>query len=89
MDAHTEARIADGLRLLRAGRTTVVFTSSPLLLDRADRVVFVHGGPSRAVGTHHELLLTDPRYRAVVTRETREPKPARSPASRSRILRRA
>ncbi|WP_329004767.1 ABC transporter ATP-binding protein/permease [Kribbella sp. NBC_00709] len=69
VDAHTEARIADGLQLLRAGRTTVVFTSSPLMLDRAERVVFVPDGRVDAVGTHHELLHTSPRYRAVVTRE--------------------
>lgn len=29
VDSHTEARIAEGLRELRSGRTTVVFTSSP------------------------------------------------------------
>jgi ABC-type multidrug transport system fused ATPase/permease subunit len=69
VDAHTEARIADGLQLLRAGRTTVVFTSSPLMLDRAERVVFVPEGRVEAIGTHHELLHTSPRYRAVVTRE--------------------
>jgi ABC-type multidrug transport system fused ATPase/permease subunit len=69
VDAHTEARIADGLQLLRAGRTTVVFTSSPLMLDRAERVVFVPEGRVEAIGTHHELLHTSRRYRAVVTRE--------------------
>jgi ABC-type bacteriocin/lantibiotic exporter with double-glycine peptidase domain len=69
VDAHTEARIADGLQLLRAGRTTVVFTSSPLMLDRAEQVVFVPEGRVDAVGTHHELLHTNARYRAVVTRE--------------------
>ncbi|MFD7153470.1 ABC transporter transmembrane domain-containing protein [Kribbella sp. NPDC059898] len=69
VDAHTEARIADGLQLLRRGRTTVVFTSSPLMLDRAERVVFVPDGQVAAVGTHHELLHSNPRYRAVVTRE--------------------
>src|SRR3954447_25672982 len=69
VDAHTEARIADGLQLLRAGRTTVVFTSSPLMLDRAERVVFVPDGRVDAVGTHHELVHTNPRYRAAVTRE--------------------
>ncbi|MFD9094220.1 ABC transporter transmembrane domain-containing protein [Streptomyces collinus] len=70
VDSHTEARIADGLRRLRSGRTTVVFTSSPLLLDRADRVVLVHEGSVVAVGEHRELLDSEPRYRAVVTRET-------------------
>jgi putative ABC transport system ATP-binding protein len=72
VDAHTEARVAEGLRSLRAGRTTVVFTSSPLLLDRADRVVLVHRGEVAAVGVHRELVSTDSRYRAVVTRETEE-----------------
>ncbi|ELP62417.1 ABC transporter transmembrane region [Streptomyces turgidiscabies Car8] len=72
VDSHTEARIADGVRELRAGRTTVVFTSSPLLLDHADRVVLVHDAEVAAVGVHRELVHTDPRYRAVVTRETED-----------------
>jgi ABC-type multidrug transport system fused ATPase/permease subunit len=69
VDAHTEARIADSLRLLRTGRTTVVFTSSPLMLDRAEQVVFVPDGHVEAVGMHHELINTNTNYRAVVTRE--------------------
>ncbi|MGW4785645.1 ABC transporter transmembrane domain-containing protein [Streptomyces sp. NPDC004230] len=72
VDSHTEARIAEGLRTLRANRTTVVFTSSPLVLDRADRVVLVHEGRVATVGPHRELVQDDPRYRAVVTRETEE-----------------
>ncbi|OKK17560.1 ABC transporter permease [Streptomyces sp. CB00455] len=72
VDSHTEARIAEGIAALRAGRTTVVLASSPLLLDRADRVVLVHGGAVAAVGTHRELLGGEPLYRAVVTRETHE-----------------
>ncbi|GGN50930.1 ABC transporter [Streptomyces albiflavescens] len=72
VDSHTEARIADGVRALRAGRTTVVFTSSPLLLDHADRVVLVHEGEVAAVGMHRELVHSELRYRAVVTRETDE-----------------
>ncbi|MEU2490173.1 ABC transporter ATP-binding protein [Streptomyces sp. NPDC007883] len=69
VDSHTEARIGNGVRTLREGRTTVVFTSSPLLLDRADRVVLVHEGAVEAVGVHRELLRDEPRYRAVVTRD--------------------
>ncbi|MEV0642568.1 ABC transporter ATP-binding protein [Streptomyces sp. NPDC050619] len=72
VDSHTEARIAQSMRDLRAGRTTVVFTSSPLLLDHADRVVLVHEGAVTAVGVHRELVHKEPRYRAVVTRETDE-----------------
>ncbi|MDQ0402347.1 ABC transporter ATP-binding protein [Streptomyces sp. NPDC000349] len=78
VDSHTEARIAEGVRELRAGRTTVVFTSSPLLLDRADRTVFLHEGEVAATGTHRDLLHTEPRYRAVVTRETEEETTART-----------
>ncbi|MFD5749881.1 ABC transporter ATP-binding protein [Streptomyces sp. NPDC127033] len=69
VDSHTEARIAGGVKELRTGRTTVVFASSPLLLDHADRVVFVHEGEAVAVGTHRELLAGATGYRAVVTRE--------------------
>jgi putative ABC transport system ATP-binding protein len=70
VDSHTETRVADGIRRLRSGRTTVLFASSPLLLDRADQVVFVHEGAVATVGVHRELLRSEPRYHAVVARET-------------------
>jgi len=69
VDAHTEARIAERLAAHRAGRTTVVTTSSPLVLDRADRVAFVQDGSVVAYGTHRDLLRDEPAYRSVVTRE--------------------
>jgi ABC-type multidrug transport system fused ATPase/permease subunit len=68
VDAHTEARIAKRLRMARAGRTTVIVTTSPLVLDQADRVVFVEGGRVVMEGTHRELLRTSPSYRWTVTR---------------------
>ncbi|MFB8237347.1 ABC transporter transmembrane domain-containing protein [Kitasatospora purpeofusca] len=69
VDAHTESRIAAGLRKNREGRTTVVLATSPLLLDRADRVVLVRGGRVAASGSHRDLMRGEPAYRAVVTRE--------------------
>jgi ABC-type multidrug transport system fused ATPase/permease subunit len=69
VDSHTEARIAAALREARAGRTTVVLTSSPLMLDRADVVVLVVDGVVAATGRHRALLRDDATYRAVVTRE--------------------
>ncbi|MFF7982528.1 ABC transporter transmembrane domain-containing protein [Streptomyces sp. NPDC007901] len=87
VDSHTEARIAEGLRELRSGRTTVVFTSSPLLLDRAERVVLVHEGEVVAVGVHREMVRTEPQYRAVVTRETAEETARRNPADDEVALR--
>jgi ABC-type multidrug transport system fused ATPase/permease subunit len=68
VDAHTEARIARSLRQHRAGRTTIVLTTSPLLLDAADRVVFVRDGQVAAAGTHHELLSVNAAYAEAVTR---------------------
>ncbi|WP_081952436.1 ABC transporter transmembrane domain-containing protein [Kitasatospora phosalacinea] len=73
VDAHTESRIAAGLRELRSGRTTVVFATSPLLLDRADTVLLLQRGRVAATGTHRELMAGDPRYRAVVTRDENAP----------------
>jgi ABC-type multidrug transport system fused ATPase/permease subunit len=86
VDAHTEARIALALKEVRATRTTVVLTSSPLVLDRADRVVFVDDGTVTATGGHHDLLRTNPRYRAVVTRDDGgdpAPDPVPAPAPRT------
>ena len=68
VDAHTEARIAKRLRIARSGRTTVIVTTSPLVLDQADRVVFVEGGQVVAEGTHRELLTSNRAYNWTVTR---------------------
>ncbi|TDD46823.1 ABC transporter ATP-binding protein [Nonomuraea terrae] len=68
VDAHSEARIAERLAKARAGRTTLICTTSPLVLDRADHVIHVQGGRVRAEGTHRELLDGSPEYAATVTR---------------------
>lgn len=68
VDAHTEAAIADGLKELRAGRTTVVSTTSPLVAERADRVVLLDGTVV-ASGTHGELARGEARYRQIALRE--------------------
>ncbi|MFE6625149.1 ABC transporter ATP-binding protein [Streptomyces sp. NPDC057740] len=69
LDAHTEARVADRLHTERTGRTTVVTTTSPLVLDRADTVHFLVDGKVAATGTHRELLDAEPGYRALVARD--------------------
>jgi ABC-type multidrug transport system fused ATPase/permease subunit len=72
LDAHTEATVAVRLRATREGRTTVVTTTSPLVLDHTDTVHFLQDGKVAATGTHHELLDTTPGYRALVARDTEE-----------------
>ncbi|NEB90588.1 ABC transporter transmembrane domain-containing protein [Streptomyces bauhiniae] len=66
VDAVTEARIAEGLREIRQGRTTVVVTNSPALLAVTDRVVLLDGGRIGAEGTHEQLVRADATYRTAV-----------------------
>ncbi len=68
LDAHTEAAVAAGLRAAREGRTTVVTTTSPVLLDRADTVCLLVDGRAVATGSHRELLRGSPDYRRLVAR---------------------
>lgn len=68
VDAHTEAKIASGLRAARRGRTTIVATTSPLLLGQADTVAFLRDGTVAGEGSHAELLASSPAYARVVTR---------------------
>jgi len=68
VDAHTEARIGERLAAHRAGRTTVLVTASPLLLDRADVVYLVDGGRVVETGRHHDLVHGCAAYRRVVLR---------------------
>lgn len=67
VDAVTEQAVAEGVRRLRTGRTTLVLTSSPALLRAADRVLVVREGRVVAQGTHADLL-RDADYREAVDR---------------------
>ncbi|MFJ8784764.1 ABC transporter transmembrane domain-containing protein [Streptomyces sp. NPDC102476] len=69
LDAHTEALVAKRLRKAREGRTTVVTTTSPLVLDHADAVHYLVDGKLAATGTHQQLLTEEPGYRALVARD--------------------
>jgi ABC-type multidrug transport system fused ATPase/permease subunit len=78
VDAHTEARIAARLADARRGRSTLVVTASPLVLDHVDEVQLVQDGQLVARGTHDELLSgaagagTAAAYRRVVGRHLDE-----------------
>lgn len=72
LDAHTEATVADRLREVRSGRTTLLVTTSPLVLARVDEVVFLVDGKVAASGSHQGLLDYEPGYRDLVARDTDE-----------------
>ncbi|MGW3290151.1 ABC transporter ATP-binding protein [Streptomyces sp. NPDC001002] len=66
VDAVTEARIAEGIRDFRQGRTTVLVTNSPTLLAVTDGVILLDRGRVGAQGTHAELVRSDDIYRTAV-----------------------
>ncbi|MFZ9693456.1 MAG: ABC transporter ATP-binding protein [Candidatus Nanopelagicales bacterium] len=68
VDAHSESRIAERIRVTREGKTTVIFSSSPLMLDKANRVTVVIDGKAVVSGKHSELLQTNALYRDLVVR---------------------
>jgi ABC-type multidrug transport system fused ATPase/permease subunit len=93
VDAHTEARIAGRLAQARTGRTTVVVTASPLVLDVVDEVALVADGVVVAHGTHRGLLTradeTARYYRAVVSRATADDDDSQVPTPRKEAPREA
>lgn len=68
VDALTEEAVVDRLRVARRGLTTVVTTTSPLVLDHADEVIFLANGSAAVSGTHEELLHSNAAYRELVSR---------------------
>lgn len=68
VDAVTEQRIAEGITRLRRGRSsTLVITTSPALLARADRVVVIRDGQVVLEGVADDLA-TDVIYQELVLR---------------------
>ena len=66
VDVRTEEGIHHGLGDLLAGRTTIVIAHRLSTISLADRVVLMEDGRIVADGTHAHLLVTEPRYRAIV-----------------------
>ncbi|HEY3215113.1 MAG TPA: ABC transporter ATP-binding protein [Candidatus Eisenbacteria bacterium] len=56
VDTHTEALIQSGLRRLMQGRTCLVIAHRLSTIQDVDRIVVLHHGRVREMGTHAELL---------------------------------
>lgn len=71
LDATTESVVASNVAQFRAGKTTAVVSSSPLVLPHADQVVFLPEDGTAVVGEHRDLLESDVAYRALVLRDVK------------------
>lgn len=56
VDTETEFRIRDALARLVEGRTSIVIAHRLSTIQRADRILVMHKGRLRELGTHQELL---------------------------------
>jgi ABC-type multidrug transport system fused ATPase/permease subunit len=68
VDTHTEGRIASRLSDVRRGRTTMIATTSPLMLQHVDYIYVYRNGRVVSEGTHRDLLANSPDYREIVLR---------------------
>jgi ATP-binding cassette subfamily B protein len=69
LDVHTESLVEEALRRVLAGTTGLVVAHRPSTVLLADRVALLAGGTIAAVGTHSELLATEPGYRDLLSQE--------------------
>ena len=71
LDSESEALIQDGLRSLRAGRTTFVIAHRLSTIRSADQILVLEAGEIVERGTHDELLAANGRYRQLYDKQYR------------------
>jgi subfamily B ATP-binding cassette protein MsbA len=69
LDSESESMIQDGLRSLRAGRTTFVIAHRLSTIVSADQILVLEKGEIVERGNHHELLDVGGRYRELYDRQ--------------------
>jgi ATP-binding cassette subfamily B protein len=62
LDIHTESQVEQALRSVLAGTTALVVAHRASTVLLADRVALLVDGRIAAIGTHSELMATEPRY---------------------------
>ena len=71
LDSESEQMIQEGLRRLRAGRTTFVIAHRLSTITSADQILVLEHGEIVERGTHRELLAHSGRYRDLYERQHR------------------
>lgn len=69
LDVHTEALVEEALRRVLDGVTALLVVHRPSTLALADRVALLADRTIVAVGTHSELMATNPTYRDILSQE--------------------
>jgi subfamily B ATP-binding cassette protein MsbA len=69
LDSESEAKIQDGLRSLRRGRTTFVIAHRLSTIRSADQILVLEHGEIVERGTHAELLALGGRYRTLYDKQ--------------------
>ena len=69
LDSESEAKIQDGLRALRRGRTTFVIAHRLSTIRSADQILVLEGGQIVERGTHDELLVANGRYKQLYDKQ--------------------
>ncbi|WP_438349374.1 ABC transporter ATP-binding protein [Paenibacillus sp. FA6] len=66
LDSHNEEIVQQALKELMYGRTTVVIAHRLSTIRDADRIYYMESGSIVEEGSHHELMASDGKYRAMV-----------------------
>jgi ATP-binding cassette subfamily B protein len=76
LDVQTEQEVTSALRQVLAGTTALIVAHRPSTVALADRVALLAGGRIAAVGTHSELLATEPGYAKLMSGDPRPDRPS-------------
>ena len=71
LDSESEMMVQDGLKALRAGRTTFVIAHRLSTIQSADQILVLEGGEIVERGTHDKLLAVAGRYKQLYEKQYR------------------